>query len=97
MGLAPSEMESMTPYRFSLYREGFAQRQKIEFDRSKYIAFWIYKMAGKVVENPVSLEGFMNPDELDTSVDLEKFIEEKFTPEAMERYDRLFNPGKYAS
>ncbi len=97
MGLAPSELEVLTPYQFSLLREGFNERQKIETDRSKYIAYWVYKMAGKVVENPVSVEQFLNPNVASAAMDLEKFIKEKFTPEAMERYDRLFNPKKYAT
>ncbi|SDE82569.1 hypothetical protein SAMN04487996_107105 [Dyadobacter soli] len=97
MGLAPSELEVITPYQFSLLREGFNQRQKIETDRAKYIAYWVYKMAGKVVENPVSVEQFINPNTDGASLDLEKYIEERFTPEAMEQYDRLFNPKKYAT
>ncbi|MBO9614208.1 MAG: hypothetical protein J7619_15995 [Dyadobacter sp.] len=97
MGLAPSELEVITPYQFTLLREGFNERQKIESDRAKYIAYWVYKMAGKVVENPVSVEQFLNPNGSDASIDLEKYIEEKFTPEAMEQYDRLFNPKKYAT
>lgn len=97
MGLSPSELEAVTPYQFSLLREGFNERQKIEDGRAKYLAYWVYKMAGKVVENPVSLQEFFNPTGSESSLDLEQFIEEQFSPENMERYDRLFNPKKYAT
>lgn len=96
MGLSPSELEEITPHQFNLLREGFNERQKFDLDRSRYVAYWIYKMAGKVVEDPVNIQEFLNPSEA-TEQDLEKYIEERFSPEAMERYDRLFNPGKYVS
>ncbi|MCF0074482.1 hypothetical protein LZD49_28615 [Dyadobacter sp. CY261] len=87
-------MDSVTPYQFNLLREGFNQRQKFELDRSKYIAYWVYKMAGKVVEDPVGLQDFIDPPE-NEGQDLESYIKERFTPEKMEQYDKLFNPGKH--
>lgn len=58
MGLAPSELDHVTPYQFTLLREGFQDRQLLEWERVRFSAYYTYVMAGKVVEHPVSMEEF---------------------------------------
>lgn len=93
MGLSPSDLEKITPYQFNLLREGFHERQKFEIEQAKYVAYYVYLMAGKVVEKPVSIAEFMNPSE-EADDDPIVAINKKYTPELMDHLDKLFNPGK---
>lgn len=98
MGLAPSELENITPYQFNLLREGFQESQLLEWDRTRFMAYYIYVMAGKVVENPVSMEEFrpLRDSDLNT-IEKAKGNPKQWSPEQAAKAFDYFNQPKEAS
>lgn len=41
MGLAPSELDHITPYELSLYREGHQKTQVSEWERARFVAWMV--------------------------------------------------------
>jgi hypothetical protein len=95
MGLAPSELDHITPYQFNLMREGYASDQKSQWERARFSAYWTYVMAGKMCENPVSIEEFrpLSPEDLKAPKSKPMSIPE-YTPEQVEALNKIFNPDK---
>lgn len=98
MGLAPSELENVTPYQFNLLREGFQEGQLLEWERTRFMAYYVYVMAGKVVENPVSMEEFrpLRMTDLKAAKKV-KADPKKWTPEQAAVAFDYFNQPKDAS
>jgi len=44
MGISPSELKYITPYEFSLLREGFQKKQEADWERSRFEAWVTYAM-----------------------------------------------------
>jgi hypothetical protein len=98
MGLAPSELENVTPYQFNLLREGFQERQLLEWDRTRFSAYYTYVMAGKIVENPVSMEEFRPLRDNDLkAIKKAKSKPNQWSPEQAEQAFDYFNPHKEAA
>lgn len=94
MGLTPSELENVTPYQFNLLREGYQQNQKHEWQRTRFIAYWVYTMAGKV-GNDLTIEEFRPLDEDDLKKEPAALASmPKYTKKQEEYLHTLFNPGK---
>ncbi|MCE7038994.1 hypothetical protein [Dyadobacter sp. CY312] len=94
MGLAPSELEHITPGQFNLMREGYEQGQVHEWERSRFVAYWVYTMAGKVASGDISIEQFrpLSQDDLNVAPSFAKIPE--YTEAQKEKLHKLFNPGK---
>lgn len=92
MGLAPSELEHVTPYQFNLMREGYARDQESKWKRTRLTAYWTYVMAGKVVESPASIEEFLplSDEDLKVSESIDLGIK-KYTPEQEKALNEFFN------
>lgn len=98
MGLAPSELDNVTPYQFNLLREGFQERQLLEWERTRFLAYYTYVMAGKIVENPVSMEEFRPLRESDLkAIKKAKRKPKDWTPEQEATAFDYFNQPKDAS
>lgn len=93
MGLAPSELENITPYQFNLLREGYTQDQKFQWERVRYVAYWNYVMAGKSAKDVMSIEEFMPLDEKDLQRTPPEKLAPKYTKKQKEILDSMFNPG----
>jgi len=94
MGIAPSELENLTPFQFNLMREGYELDQKYQWERTRYGAYWTYIMAGKIGED-MTIEEFRPLDEEDLKkvpTALAKIP--KHTAAQKEYLNKLFNPGK---
>lgn len=95
MNLPPSELENITPYQFNLLREGYNEAQKEEWKRSRFIAYWVYTMAGKVAEGNVTIEAFRPLDEADLKAVPEQITKiPEYTPDELAKFDKMFNPDK---
>jgi hypothetical protein len=95
MGLPPSELEHITPYQFNLMREGYAKDQKSQWERARHISYWGYVMAGKMVDDPATIEEFLPLSKEDLKAPkLADLKIRKQTPEEEERVFKYFNPDK---
>ncbi|KQS33973.1 hypothetical protein ASG33_08050 [Dyadobacter sp. Leaf189] len=95
MGIQLSELENITPYQFNLLREGYALDQESQWRRARHQAYWTYVMAGKTVENPISIEEFLPLTAEDLKAPKTKAFQiPEYTPEQEEEIFKLFNPDK---
>ena len=95
MGLAPSELETLTPRKFNLMREGYYQNQKYEWERSRFVAYWVYTMSGKTADSNMSIQEFRPLDEEDLkAIPMANSKIPEYTAKQKEYLHTLFNPEK---
>jgi hypothetical protein len=76
-------------------REGYYQNQKHEWERSRFVAYWVYTMSGKVSDANLSIEEFRPLDEEDLkAVPTVSSKIPEYTPKQKEYLHTLFNPEK---
>ena len=91
--MQPSELEHITPGQFNLMREGYEQDQIYEWERSRFIAYWVYTMAGKVSNETMTIEEFRPLTQKDLAVTSKSTIPE-YTKQQEAYLNKLFNPSK---
>ncbi|QRQ99718.1 hypothetical protein [Dyadobacter sandarakinus] len=89
MGISPSEFESITPYQFTLIRQGFTEKETLEWQRARFVAYVTYRMN---VKDAVSIERFLPLDEQDQKAAKKASKRKMYTKKQEAILFDIFNP-----
>ncbi len=94
MGLAPSELENLTPYQFNLMREGYVEHMKGLWEIGRFQAYIVYRM--NTSDDPVSIEEFLPLNQSDLKEEKPAKVDMANLPaEAKDFLHKLANPDLY--